>query len=157
LARLLAKGRGVTQRSGDVSRLIEERRDRARFIETLQEQLDQHWADLAHIDGALPLLGKDLDSEIIRPKRRYQRTPYFGRNGLSRLVLATLRTASGEPIGIEEISLRVTTAKGLDAGDAILRAAIRQRLRAIITRLHKQGVMEGVSGGRGSRWKLAGA
>ena len=138
-----------------VSSLIEKRRELARIIETLQEQLDQTWADLAHIDGALRLLGRRLDPATIRPKRRYQHTPYFGRNELSRLVLATLRTAAGEPIGIEEISRRVVIAKGFDAGDANLRAAIRQRVRAILTRLHKQGEITGISGGRGSKWKLA--
>jgi hypothetical protein len=51
----------------------------------------------------------------------------------------------------------VTAAKGFDPADAALRAAIRQRLRAIITRLHKQGEITGTSGGRGSKWKLAGA
>jgi hypothetical protein len=110
---------------------------------------------LAHIDGALRLLGSDPDPEKIRPKRRYQRTPYFGHNELSRLTLATLRTASGEPIGIDEISRRVTAAKGFDAADALLRSAIRQRLRAILTRLHKQGEIESIGGGRGSKWKLA--
>ena len=144
----------MTASRNHVASLIEKRRELARLIVTLQEQLDQHWADLAHLDGALRLLGKDLDPDIIRPKRRYQRASYFGRNELSRLVLATLRTAAGEPIGIDEISRRVTAAKGFDANDAVLHAAIRQRLRAIIARLHKQGEVEGVSGGRGSKWKL---
>jgi hypothetical protein len=62
-----------------------------------------------------------------------------------------------EPIGIEEISRRVVVAKGFDPGDASLRAAIRENLRPIITRLHKQGTIEAISGGRGSKWKLAGA
>jgi hypothetical protein len=151
----LAKGRSVKARRKHVASLIEKRREIGRLIETLQAQLDQHYADLAHIDGALRLLGSDLAPEKIRPKRRYQRTPYFGHNELSRLTLATLRNAADEPIGIDEISRRVTAAKGLDAGDAILRAKIRQRLRAILTRLHKQGVIESISGGRGSKWKLA--
>jgi hypothetical protein len=138
-------------------RSLYERRELARLIETLEEQLDQHWADLAHVDGALRLLGKDLAPETLRPKGRYRRSPYFGRNELSRLVLGILRTADGEPIGIEEIAGRVTEAKGFDSADVGLRAAIRQRLRAIITRLHKQGVIEGISGGRGSKWKLADA
>jgi hypothetical protein len=75
---------------------------------------------------------------------------------LSRLVLITLRTAA-EPIGIEEISRRVVAAKGFDPNDASLRAAIRERIRPILTRLHKQGTIEGISGGRGSKWKLAAA
>jgi hypothetical protein len=152
---LLASERSMTGSRKRVSNLIEKRRELARQIETLQERLDQLYADLAHVDGTLRLLGHDLDPAELRPKGRYQRSPYFlERNELSRLVLATLRTAAGEPIGIEEIGRRVILAKGFDASDATLRAAIRQRLRAILTRLHKQGVIEGVSGGRGSKWKL---
>jgi hypothetical protein len=64
---------------------------------------------------------------------------------------------ASEPIGIEEISRRVVVAKGFDPGDAGLRAAIREHIRPIITRLHKQSMIEGISGGRGSKWKLAGA
>ena len=48
-------------------------------------------------------------------------------------------------------------ARAFDATDEILRAEIRQRLRIILTRLHKQSVIEVISGGRGSKWKLAGA
>jgi hypothetical protein len=33
--------------------------------------------------------------------------------------------------------------------------AIRQSIRPIITRLHKQGAIEGISCGRGSNWQLA--
>ena len=135
--------------------LIEKRRELARTIKMLQEQLDRYWADLAHIDATLRIiLGHDPDPETIRPKRRYRRAPYFGRNELSRLVLTTLRT-TGEPIGIEEISRRVVAAKGFDPKDADVRTAIRERIRPIITRLHKQDTIEGVSGGRGSKWKLA--
>jgi hypothetical protein len=137
--------------------LIEKRRELARLIETLQEQLDQHLADLAHLDGTLRLLGHNVGPDELRPKGRYRRLPYFGRNELSRLVLRILRTAAREPIGIEEISRRVVTAKGFDPGDASLRATVRERIRPIITRLHKQRVIEGIGGGRGSKWKLAGA
>ena len=140
-----------------VSGLIEKRRELARIIEGLQEQLDQHYADLAHLDGALRLLGHNVHPDGLRPKGRYRRLPYFGRNELSRLVLTTLQIAAGEPIGIEEISRRVIMARGFEPSDEALRAAIRQRLRAILTRLHKQGVIEGISSGRSSKWKLAGA
>ena len=44
-------------------------------------------------------------------------------------------------------------AKGFDPGDDDLRTAIRERIRPIITRLHKQGMIE--SGGCGSKWKPA--
>jgi hypothetical protein len=68
-----------------------------------------------------------------------------------------LRTPTGEPIAIEEITRGVVAAEGFDPGDASLRAAIRERIRPIITRLHKQGTIEGISGGRGSKSRLADA
>lgn len=140
-----------------VSGLIEKRRELVGIIDRLQRELDQYRADLAHIDGTLRLLAEGLDPETIRSKRPYKRADYFGHNELSRRVLDTLRTAAGDPIGIEEISCQIATAKGFDPADEHLRAGIRQRLRAVLTRLHKQGVIEGAGGGRGSRWKLAGA
>ena len=70
-----------------VSGLIEKRRELASVIDELQRQLDQHRADLTHIDGVLRVLATDLDPETIRPKRAYRRNRYFARNELSRLAL----------------------------------------------------------------------
>jgi hypothetical protein len=60
--------------------LIEKRRELAGAIDELQRQLDQHRADLTHIDGVLRVLATDLDPETIRPKRVYRRNRYFARN-----------------------------------------------------------------------------
>jgi hypothetical protein len=71
-------------------------RSSAPIIDTMQRQLDQHRADLTHIDGALRVLATDLDPQTIRPKRLYRRNRYFARNELSRLCLGVLRTAADE-------------------------------------------------------------
>jgi hypothetical protein len=55
-----------------VSSLIEKRRELAGIIDKLQRQLDQHRADLTHIDGVLRVLASDLDPETLRPKRAYR-------------------------------------------------------------------------------------
>ena len=60
-----------------VSGLIEKRRELAGIIDELQRQLDQHRADLTHIDGVLRVLAADLDPKTIRPKRFYRRNRYF--------------------------------------------------------------------------------
>ena len=65
-----------------------------------------------------------------------------------------LRTAAGEPLNTDDIAGRVITAKGFDAGDAILRAAIRDQVGSIVKRLHKQGAIENIGSGRASKWKL---
>src|SRR6202047_2368720 len=106
MSRLLAGGRSVSaSKYHVVSGLIEKRRELARIIDELQRQLDQHRADLTHIDGVLRVLASDLDPETIRPKRAYRRNRYFGRNELSRLCLGVLRTAAaGELLSTDDIA-----------------------------------------------------
>ena len=140
-----------------VSGLIEKRRELAGIIDELQRRLDQHRADLTHIDGALRVLATDLDPEMIRPKRIYRRNRYFARNELSRLCLGVLRTAAGELLSTDDIAGRVIAAKGFDAADAILRAAIREQAGSIVKRLNRDGSIENVGAGKASKWKLTGA
>jgi hypothetical protein len=140
-----------------VSGLIEKRRELAGIIDELQRQLDQHRADQTHIDGALRVLATDLDPETIRPKRVYRRNRYFARNELSRLCLGVLRTAAGELLSTDDIAGRVIAAKGFDAGDAILRAAIREQVGSTIKRLCRIAMIENIGAGRASRWRLAGS
>jgi hypothetical protein len=66
-----------------------------------------------------------------------------------------LRTAAGELLSTDDISGRVIAAKGFDAGDAILRAAMRQQVGSTIKRLHRTGAIENIGAGRASKWKLA--
>jgi hypothetical protein len=151
----LAEGRSVSK-DHVVSGLIEKRRELAGVIDELQRRLDQHRADLTHIDGTLRVLAVDLDPETIRPKRVYRRNRYFARNELSRLCLGVLRTAAGELLSTDDITGRVIAAKGFDAGDATLRAAIRDQVGSTVRRLHRNGEIENIGAGRASKWKLAG-
>jgi hypothetical protein len=155
MGRLLAPERGMTDHV--VSALIAKRADLAGIIDQLQRQLDQHRADLTHIDGVLRVLATDLDPETIRPKRAYRRNRYFARNELSRLCLGVFRTAAGEPMSIDDIAERVIAAKGFDPSDGILRAAIRDQVGDIVKRLHRRGEVEKIGQGRATRWNLAGA
>ena len=138
-----------------VSGLIEKRRELAGIIDKLQRQLDQHRADLTHIDGVLRVLSSDLDPESLRPKRAYRRNRYFARNELSRLCLGVLRTAAGELLSTDDIAGRVIAAKGFDAGDAMLHAAIRDQVGSTVKRLHRNGAIENIGAGRASKWRLA--
>jgi hypothetical protein len=152
----LAKGRSVTaSKNHVVSGLVEKRRELAGIIDQLQRQLDQYRADLTHIDGALRVLASDLDPETIRPKRIYRRNRYFARNELSRLCLGVLRAASGKPLSTDEIAGRVIAAKGFDNRDAILRTAVRDQVGSIVKRLRRNGAIENIGAGRGTRWRLA--
>src|ERR1700752_3502907 len=75
-----------------ISALREKRALVSGLIEQLERKLDQHRADLTHIDGVLRLFQPDRDPGEIKPKRVYnRRTRYFARNELSRLVMDALR------------------------------------------------------------------
>src|SRR4051794_32709684 len=117
MGRLLASEGSMTEPGNDhaASRLISKRAELAGMIAHLEQELDQCRADLTHIDGALRVLRTDLDPETIPARRRYERTRYFGRNELSRLCMDTLRLAVDGPLTAEEITIRIMTAKGLDA------------------------------------------
>src|SRR5438477_5870729 len=140
-----------------VSGMIAKRRELSGIIDQLQRQLDQHRADLTNIDGVLRVLASDLDPETIKPKRAYRRNRYFARNELSRLCLGVLRTAASELLSTDDIAGRVIAAKGFDAGDAILRAAIREQVGSTVKRLNRDGTAENIGVGRASKWKLVSA
>jgi hypothetical protein len=74
---------------------------------------------------------------------------------LSRLCLGVLRTAVGELLSTDDIAGRVIAAKGFDAGNAILRAAIRDQVGSIVKRLHRNDPVENIGAGRASKWRLA--
>jgi hypothetical protein len=72
----------------------------------------------------------DLDHETLRPKRVYRRNRYFAWN--ERLCLGVLSTTAGELLSTEEIAGRVIATKGFEAGDAILRTAIRDQVGSTV-------------------------
>ena len=109
---------------------------------------------MTHIDGALRVLSADVNPETIPARRRYARRQYFGRNELSRLCMDTLRLAAGEPLTAEEITIWIMTAKGLEAGDARLRATIRVQAGAVLKRLHRQKIAAPSGKGVGATWRL---
>jgi hypothetical protein len=138
-----------------ISALREKRALVAGLIETLERKLEQHRADLTHIDGVLRLFQPDRDPSEIKPKRTYaRRARYFARNELSRLCMDALRTADGEPMTTEEIASRIIDVKGFDAEDAALRKAIGDQCLALLRSFRKQGRVEQIGLGRGVRWRL---
>lgn len=144
------------KRSPIVAGLIAKRVELAGVIGQLQRQLDQHRADLSHIDGVLRILASDIDLETVKPKRVYRRSLYFERHELSRLILTALRTAI-EPMTVDNLAERAMKEKGFDLTDAILRAAIRDQVGLAAKRLHRGGTVENLGTQRAAKWKLTDA
>jgi len=138
-----------------ISALREKRAKVAGCIARLERQLDQQRANLTHIDGVLRLFEPDRDPEAIKPKRTYaKRTRYFARNELARLCMGALRDAPGL-ITTDEIAAQAIAAKGFEAADSTLRAAIRDQLFTVLRAARKCGAVEQIGLGRGLRWRLS--
>ena len=138
-----------------ISVLREKRALVAGFIEKLERKLEQHRADLTHIDGVLRLFQPDHDPAEIKSKRTYaRRTRYFARNELSRLCMDALRVANGKPSTTEEIAGRVMAAKGFESADAVLQKAIGAQSLSFLRSFRKRNLVEQIGLGRGARWKL---
>src|SRR5882757_9367232 len=135
-----------------ISALREKRALVAGLIEKLERKLEQHRADLTHIDGVLRLLQPDRDPGDIKPRRAYaRRTRYFARNELSRLCMDALRAADSKLITTDEIAGQIIDAKGFDAADAALRKAISDQALTVMRSFRKQGTVEQIGLGRGVR------
>ena len=139
-----------------ISALREKRALVAGLIEKLERRLEQHRADLTHIDGVLRLFQPEHDPASIKPKRTYaRRTRYFARNELSRLCMDALRAADGALMTTDDIVGRIIEAKGFDAADMALRGSIRDQVLTLLRSFRKRGTIEQIGLGRGVRWKLA--
>jgi hypothetical protein len=138
-----------------ISTLREKRAAVSGLIEKLERNLEQHRADLAHIDDVLRLFRPDQDPDEIKSKRPYvRRTRYFARNQFSRLIFDTLRKADGKPISGDEIINQVLAAKGFDTADAVMRAALRKQALTMLRAYRKRAAVEQTGLGRGVPWKL---
>ena len=109
------------------------------LIERLERKLEQHRADLTHIDGVLRLFQPDRDPGDIKPKR----------NELSRICSDALRDANGELLTTEAIAARVINAKGFDGGDRAMQKAIRDQVLTVMRSFRKQSIVEQIGLGRG--------
>jgi hypothetical protein len=156
MGRLLASEGSMSEHGNNhaLSRLIAMRGELAGIVAELDRELDRRRADLTHVDGTLLLMRANLDPTTIPPKRPYRRSRYFSRNELWRLSMNTLRLAKGEPLTSEEITIRIMTAKKLDARDESLLAAVRVQVGSALKRLHRRQIAAPSGKGRSATWRL---
>jgi hypothetical protein len=72
-----------------------------------------------------------------------------------RLCREAFRDAESDALTTDDIAGRVVDGKRLDAGDSILRAAIRDQVVTTLRAFRKRGTVEQMGLGRAARWKLA--
>lgn len=129
------------------------------IITGLEREIDQHRANLVHIDAALRLLVPDINLATIPVRQRPpKRSPYFARGEITRTCLEAFRDAEGDGwLSADEIAVGAMRRKSLDPeGDRRLRVDfVRRILQTLdsLERCHGRVVKSGH--GRGIRWRLA--
>jgi len=129
------------------------------IIADLERRLDQHQANLIHVDAVLRLLEPEIELEHIPARHRPpKRSPYFGRGEITRTCLEVFRDANGDGwLSADEIAVVAMTRKGLDPGkDHRLRTDFVRRILQTLDSLERRYGRVIKSGhGKGIRWKLA--
>ena len=129
------------------------------IISDLDHQIDQHRADLVHIDATLRLLVPDIDLDQIPIRHRPpKRSPYFGHGEITRTCLEAFRDAKGDGwLSADEIAVTAMCRKGLDPDtDRRVRADFMRRILQTLDSLERRYGRVVKSGhGRGIRWKLS--
>ncbi len=123
-----------------VSALVNKRAEIAGMITRTEQQLGQFCADLVHLHAGICLFAPEMEPKTIPAKRIGQFDLLFEQGELSRRVLDVLRRG-GEPIRAPDLVRAVTIDKGLDPADRRSVARFQWKVRDILTRLNKHGLL----------------
>src|SRR3954447_21948957 len=96
-----------------VGGLKEKRAELSGIITDLEKRINQHRADLMHVDAVLRLFAPDITPGTIVPKAPRRRNEWFKPGELARMVLDVLRLAPA-PLSIRDITVQVMQRRGLD-------------------------------------------
>jgi hypothetical protein len=113
-----------------VTGLIAKRAELAGQIDHAQTRLRQLIIDLDNLDATIRLFVPDIDLAEIKPKPMPPRHAAF-RGEISRVVLGTLRTATG-PLSTHDIALHVMAERGLNTADKRLVRLVGKRVGACL-------------------------
>ena len=135
-----------------VGGLKEKRAELSGIIADLEKQINQHRANLVHVDAVLRLFAPDIAPETIAPKAPRRRNEWFPPGELSRMVLDVLRRAPA-PLSIRDITVEVMRRRGLDPHDVRTAELLR---KLVNNALNRQGVelVERIADGSAITWRV---
>ncbi len=137
-----------------VSALVSKRAEIAGLIARTEQQLGQFRADLVHLDATLRLFAPGVEPKTIPAKRIRQADLWFEHGELPRRVLDALRRA-GKPIHAPDVVRAVMIDKGLDPADRQSFARVQWKVRDILNRLNRRGLLVPDGVGHGVLWRIA--
>jgi hypothetical protein len=109
-----------------ISALRNKRSELGGVVDQLEQRLEQHRADLAHLDATMRLFDPDIRPEEVRPKQQRARSAWFRPGECLRLIYDELRDAP-QPATTRELAERVMRAKAMPTTDDRRRELIQKR------------------------------
>ena len=141
--------------SQTVSGLVAKRAELAGEAEHYHRELQRLAEELGHLDATIRLFDPDYDLSSVRPRKRGQRTQWFGPGECQRLVLDTLRDAV-EPLSGHGLAQALMARKGLEGRREVL-APVNKTAMAVLRRLMSKDVVRRSSLPDGTWvWELSG-
>lgn len=116
-----------------ISTLRDKRLEVADAIERLERQVDQHRADLAHLEATMRLFDPNVEPETLQPTPTRRRNDWFLPGECRRRIHDVLRDAAG-PMTTREIVEGVMTAKKMPDDDARTRELIHKTVLGSLKR-----------------------
>lgn len=130
-----------------ISALRNKRSELGGVVDQLEQRLEQHRADLAHLDATMRLFDPDIRPEEVRPKQQRARSAWFRPGECLRLIYDELRDAP-QPATTRELAERVMRAKAMPTTDDRRRELIQKtilgslnRAKETIARIETAGVV----------------
>jgi len=135
-----------------ISALREKRAEVAGIVQSLEKQIAQRRADLAHVDATIRLFDPDAKPETIRAKRTYERNDWFQPGECARMVFDVLRDAPA-PVTTADIAAHLMERKGIPADDRRTRELVQKTVLGTLNRA--KGTIERVDVGGAAAWRVA--
>jgi hypothetical protein len=130
-----------------IGALREKRSELGGVVKQLEQRLEQHRIDLAHLDATMRLFDPDIRPQEIRPRQPRARSVWFRPGECLRLIYDELRDAS-QPVTTRELAVRIMRTKDMPTEDDRCRELIQKtvlgslnRAKATIARGETAGIV----------------
>ncbi|MGH7001421.1 MAG: hypothetical protein ACREEA_07935 [Stellaceae bacterium] len=135
-----------------ISALRSKRSELGGVVNQLEQRLEQHRADLAHLDATMRLFDPDIRPQEVRPKQQRARSTWFRPGECLRLIYDELRDAP-QPVTTRELAERIMRAKAMPITDDRRHALIQKTILGSLNRA-KDTIARIETAGVGS-WQLS--
>lgn len=134
-----------------ITGLLEKRAKIEQAIAELERQVRARRLEVMQLDATLRLFAPSVVAAK-REATRFARSAHCLIGELTRQCQDSLREAKERPVTATEIAVTALHAKGLDAGDAALRADFTKRIHWTLTRMLRRGAVVKHGYGMSARW-----